>query len=120
VEGVEASAELVAQCRASGFEATLGGLRSHLESVAEGSLAGLILTRVADRHPTPSWPRLVGAAWRSLGSGGVVLFEGIADHASLARLRWLCGRQRFSIVDSRAFPESGAVEHVLIGRRAEG
>ena len=119
LEGVEASASLVAECHSRGFAAKLCGLRSHIESVPEESLGGLIVTRVAERHPLQSWPRLVAAAWRSLRSGGKVLCEGLPDQASLARLRWLLARQRFAIVEARAFSIGGGEEHVIVGQRGE-
>src|SRR5205823_1063874 len=80
--GVEASAALVEACRARGAGVELASLRDHLESVREGSVGGLLLTAVADRHPRPIWPRLIAAAWRSLRPGGVALFEGIGDGAA--------------------------------------
>ncbi|MGH7898622.1 MAG: class I SAM-dependent methyltransferase, partial [Candidatus Binatia bacterium] len=121
VHGVETSPALVSACRARGFEVTLAGLRAHLESVAESSLGGLIMTGLDDRHPAPSWSAMVAAAWRSLSPGGVALFEGIRDPVSLARLRWLAGRQRFSLVDVRGFASTttGGEVHVLVVRRGE-
>jgi methyltransferase family protein len=120
--GVEASASLVDACRSRGFSAEVAALRSYLETIPEGSLGGLVVTRVADRHPVAAWPRLVAAAWRSLRPGGVALFEGLDHEGAAARLRWLAGRQRFTIVDDREFPSGGhaAYERVLVCRRGEG
>jgi Methyltransferase domain len=120
--GVEASASLVDVCRSRGFRAEVAALRSHLETVPEGSLGGLVITRVADRHPLAAWPRLVAAAWRSLRPGGVALFEGLDGEGAAARLRWLAGRQRFTVVEAREFPGAAHVarERVLVCRRGEG
>lgn len=120
VAGVEASAALVGECRARGFTAELAPLGSHLESQAEGSLGGLIVTRIGDRHPQTVWPRLVAAAWRSLRPGGVAIFEGLTAGGSTLRLRWLLARQRFAIVEDREFSGAcGEPEHVVAGRRSE-
>jgi hypothetical protein len=119
--GVEASASLVDACRSRGFTAEVAALRSYLEAVPEGSLGGLVVTRVVDRHPLAVWPRLVAAAWRSLRPGGVALFEGLDDESAAARLRWLAGRQRFTVVEAREFPGGlhTAPERVLVCRRGE-
>ena len=121
VTGVEASASLVDECRSRGFAAEVAALRSYLEAVQEGSLGGLVVTRVVDRHPLVTWPRLVAAAWRSLRPGGVALFEGLAGDGAAPRLRWLAGRQRFTVVDAREFPGDGRAprERVLVCRRGE-
>ncbi len=120
--GVEASASLVDACRSRGFRAEVAPLRSYLETVPEGSLGGLVVTRVADRHPLAAWPRLVAAAWRSLRPGGVALFEGLDDDGAAARLRWLAGRQRFTVLEAREFPGGAraACERVFVCRRGEG
>ena len=118
--GVEASAELVRECRSRGFAAELASLQSHLEALPEGSLGGLVVTRVGDRHPTGLWPRLVAAAWRSLQPGGVVIFEGIPPGGTIVRLRWLLARQRFVILDDREVANAcGEAEHVLAAGRGE-
>jgi hypothetical protein len=119
--GVEESASLVDECRSRGFAAEVALLRSYLEAVPEGSLGGLVVTRVVDRYPLITWPRLVAAAWRSLRPGGVALFEGLAGRGAAARLRWLAGRQRFTIVDACEFPGEGGFPRdcILVCRRAE-
>ena len=119
--GVEASASLVDECRSRGFAAEVALPRSYLEAVPEGSLGGLVVTRVVDRYPLFTWPRLVAAAWRSLRPGGVALFEGLAGGVAATRLRWLAGRQRFTIVDVGEFPGAAGVPRdcVLVCRRAE-
>jgi hypothetical protein len=119
--GVEASASLVEVCRSRGFRAEVAALRPHLETVPEGSLGGLVITRVADRHPLTAWPRLVAAAWRSLRPGGVALFEGLDGEGAATRLRWLAGRQRFTVVEVREFTDGAdaARECVLVCRRGE-
>jgi O-antigen chain-terminating methyltransferase len=119
--GVDASAALVAACRARGKGAQLVSLRSHLESVPEGSLGALVCTGFADRHPRAAWPRLIAAAWRSLRPGGVAVFEGLSEARDVARLRWLAARQRFAIVEQRELaPEVlGGAAHVLVARRSQ-
>jgi len=115
--GVEASAALVEACRARGAGVELASLRAHLESLREGSVGGLLVTAVADRHPRPMWPRLVAAAWRSLRPGGLAMFEGLGDAGATARLRWLAARQRFAIVEERGVPPAGS-DHLLVVRRS--
>ena len=116
--GVEASAALVDACRSRGAAAELASLGPYLESVPQGSLGGLVVMRLTDRHPRPAWPRLIAAAWRSLRPGGVALFEGL-DAGEVARLRWLAARQRFAILDQcEVTPAAlGGSEHVLVARR---
>ena len=118
--GVESSAALVDACRARGATAELASLPAYLEGVPEASLGGLVITRLAERHPRLAWPRLVAAAWRSLRPGGVVLFEGLGDAGEAARLRWLAARQRFEIVDEHALASAlGGPEHALVARRSK-
>lgn len=119
--GVEASPALVAAARARGATVELAGLQAHLESAAEESLGGLIVTRLVDRHAPPAWPRLVAAAWRALRPGGVAVFEGLTDRKSAERLRWLLARQRFALLESRVLggADPADVERVLVGRRGE-
>lgn len=121
LSGAEASAALVAACRSRGLAVEHAALQAHLESLAEGSLGGLIVTRLVDRHAPAAWPRLVAAAWRALRPGGVAVFEGLTDRKSAERLRWLLARQRFAIVESRSLAgaDPADVEHVLVGRRGE-
>jgi Methionine biosynthesis protein MetW len=119
--GVEASSALVRACRGRGVSAELASVARYLESLPEGSLGGLVVTRVADRHPRSAWPRLVAAAWRSLRSGGAAVFEGVGAAAEAARLRWLAARQRFAIVGDVAVApgDAGGADHVLVVRRRE-
>jgi hypothetical protein len=119
LHGVEASAGLVRQCRARGFDVELAPLRSALESLNENSLSGLVVTRVADRHPEDGWPGLVAGAWRALRPGGVAVFEGVRDGG--ARLAWLVARQRFRLLEGgeAAVPEPRDAERVLVARRPE-
>jgi SAM-dependent methyltransferase len=119
--GVEASAALVDECRSRGFAAEVAELRPYLETVPEASVGGLVITRVVDRHPLTTWPRLVAATWRSLRPGGVALFEGLSNERAASRMRWLVARQRFTILDAREFPGKGDAppDRVLVCRRAE-
>ncbi len=118
LHGVETSAALVRQCRARGFDVELAPLPSALES--QDSLSGLVVTRIADRHPEDGWPALVAGAWRSLRPGGVAVFEGIREGG--ARLAWLLARQRFSLLEGgeAAGAEPPGTERVLVARRPEG
>jgi SAM-dependent methyltransferase len=117
--GVEASAELVAAARTRGVPVERAELLPYLESLEEESLGALIVARVADRHGTSAWPRLIAGAWRALRPGGVAVFEGVTGAKAAEKLRWLLARQRFAVVESRAIAggDSAGVEHVLVGRR---
>jgi Methionine biosynthesis protein MetW len=120
VSAVEASAALVAECRSRGLAVELASLGSHLESLPEASVGGLIFTRTVDRHPVVRWPRLVAGAWRALRPGGIAVFEGLVDDGAAARLRWLMARQRFAILDDRDVSgAAGAREHVIAGERRD-
>lgn len=121
VRGVEASGALVAECRARGAAAEQAALGSYLESLPEASLGGLVITRLSERHALAVWPRMVGAAWRALRPGALVVTEGLAEGAA-PRLRWLLARQRFGVLEARQVPGaiSGTTEEVIVGRKGEG
>jgi hypothetical protein len=121
VVGVEASAALVAVCRSRGYTVEQASLGPYLESVPEGSLSGLAVTGIADRHPRAGWARLVAASWRVLRPGGVAAFEGVGDRDGEARMRWLLSRQRFAIVEVCEFAAHAREgrEQVVVARRGE-
>jgi len=120
LRGVESSEALVRQCRVRGFAVEHAGLREALESLPEASLAGLVVSRLADRHDEADWPALVAGAWRSLRPGGVAVFEGIRHGCD--RFSWLLGRQRFAIVEARDFLREGSstTERAIVARRSPG
>jgi len=120
LRGVESSDALVRQCRARGFAVERAALPQALESLAEASLAGLVVPRLTDRHGESDWPALVAGTWRALRPGGVAVFEGIRDGCD--RLSWMLGRQRLAIVEARDFlaAVSPATERAIVVRRPEG
>jgi len=121
VRGVEASAALVAECRTRGLAVEHASPAPYLESLAEGSLGAIVITRLGERYALAAWPRLVAAAWRALTSDGIVLCEGIRAGGPSARLRWLLARQRFAIVEAAEVrgADDGESEHVLVARKGQ-
>ena len=73
--GVDASAEMVRQCREQGLAAEEGDLFVGLESCAEGTLGGIIALHVIEHLPAESVDRLVRLARRALTPGGVLILE---------------------------------------------
>jgi SAM-dependent methyltransferase len=119
-EGVEASPALVGECHARGENVRLGGLLAELTNLPEGAIDGLIVTRTAERFSTALWPRLVASAWRAIRPEGIVVFAGVGDSLSAARLRSLVARQRFSAIEVRAAAGGTARGHLVIARRHPG
>ncbi len=73
--GVDASAAMVAQCRARGLAASQDDLFAYLDTKPEGSLGAVVSFHVIEHLPAPSLDRLARSAWRALAPGGVIVLE---------------------------------------------
>ncbi|MGH7859562.1 MAG: class I SAM-dependent methyltransferase, partial [Candidatus Binatia bacterium] len=109
-EGVEASAALVAACKARGLAAELAPVPGYLRTLPDAAIDGLVVTRLAERVPPARWPLLAAEAWRVLAPGGVVLLEGVHRARERGFLRWILARQRFEMLEVHACGEPGPGE----------
>lgn len=73
--GVDASAEMVARCRARGLRAEEGDLFETLAGVEAGSLGAVVSFHVIEHLPPDSLDRLARLAWRALAPGGSLVLE---------------------------------------------
>ncbi|HEY0510793.1 MAG TPA: class I SAM-dependent methyltransferase [Thermoanaerobaculia bacterium] len=73
--GVDSSARMVQLCRERGLEAEVGDLFGVLESLPEGSLAGVVSFHVIEHLPGAALDRLVRLAYRALRPGGALVLE---------------------------------------------
>lgn len=73
--GVDASAEMVARCRARGLRADEGDLFETLAAVEPASLGAVVSFHVVEHLPPTSLDRLARLAWRALAPGGVLALE---------------------------------------------
>lgn len=73
--GVDASAEMVRQCREQGLAAEAGDLLELLAAQAPESLGAVVSFHVVEHLPPGAVDRLVRLAWRGLRPGGVLILE---------------------------------------------
>ncbi len=73
--GVDASARMVAACRARGLDAAEGDLFAVLAAADEGSLGAVVSFHVVEHLPPPAVERLVRLARRALAPGGLLILE---------------------------------------------
>lgn len=73
--GVDASAEMVARCRARGLAAVEGELFEHLAGTEAGTLGAVVSFHVVEHLPPTSLDRLARLAWRALAPGGLLVLE---------------------------------------------
>lgn len=75
--GIDVNAEMVALCKERGLEAVQADALSHLESLEDGSLAGLAAIQVVE-HLEPGYlARFLGAAFEKLRPGAAIVLETI-------------------------------------------
>lgn len=73
--GIDASSQMVTQCRERGLDAVEGDLFAVLAGEAEGSLGAVVSFHVIEHLPPEAIERLVRLAYRALRTGGMLILE---------------------------------------------
>jgi O-antigen chain-terminating methyltransferase len=82
--GVDTNREMVAAARERGLDVVESDALTHLESIADGSLGGLMASQVVEHLTPPYLVRLLAAAYHKLRPGAPVVIETINPACWLA------------------------------------
>ncbi len=73
--GVDASEEMVRQCRELGLDAVVGDAISTLAATPAAILGAVVSLHVIEHLPAVEVDRLLGLAWKALAPGGLLILE---------------------------------------------
>jgi SAM-dependent methyltransferase len=73
--GVDVNPEMVAHCQGQGLKAVQADAFAHLESLPDGSLAGIYMAQVVEHLPPPRISKLLKSARDKLSWDGVLIAE---------------------------------------------